>query len=984
MPRRSPLGRWTRRDRLAVVAVAATVALLTGAVVLATAVAAGGTALAEEYRPSAAAAWHESPSAARGAAPPDALVVPVARATTPDGSSVVVAGIPPEAAAFRNRTGVALPARPPGGATLGTATAARSVRLAGPAGTAALRVRPRGPSAVPPSWYVASPATVRRLGPEGALVLRPARRPVPADGAAVPGALGFLVAGGREVARGLGVVAVAAAVLVAVTVHGTTRATVVDRRATLGVLRATGATRRRLLGAVAARAAGLTAAGVAVGYAVGVVAVHAAENVAAAAGVATALSVGVGPRAAGLLVPAYAAICVLGAAAGAAAAWPALRRPPARLFGPSRTDAGRWPAALAPALLDRRAAAPTASAVAAFAAVALLVGAGVAAAGPAVTGDGAVVAEPGAAHPVASTVPAGYATALRDRGIPASGEVVVLAAVDGRPVLVRGARFGAFANVSGARIRAGRAPAGPGEAVVGVDLARTLGVDVGDALAVGGTTRPRVARVRVVGTFAASGATDDGVVVTLGTARHLAAKPPGTVQFVRTGRVPRVADAGGPVVVGVSAPRRVVAGETVEAAVTLVNPAATERTRTVEVTLGGASATRSVRLAGGARRTVTVDLPAGPPGRREVAAGATTTPVRVVPADALDLAGLPARAPPGSAPRVVVVDARGRPVPGARVTVGDRTRRTGPDGTARVPLSDEGTARIVARAGNRSAVATVRVSSGTRRVPAASVRVEPARPTPLTRPVAAVAVSNPWNVTLARTVTVEGPSGRTSRDVRLAPGEAATLEVRLPRQPTGDYRVAVHSGGRELAERSYAVAGGDRLVAAASTRARRGGVVGAGVGPAVTAAVGDLRMVAGALVALAGLAALGATLATFAATVRARRPALGVHLAVGARPGRLLRTVVADALRVGTPAAVAGVAAGAVAVRALDAAGVLVVYGVSVSPRPGLAALAGLAAAGTLLAVLAALLAAATLLRRSPGALLDGSRAAPPGGDDRE
>ncbi len=984
--RRALVGRWSRRDRLAVVAVAATVALLTGVVVLGASVAGSGTALADEYDVAATAAWHDSLPAARAAAD-DALVVPVARPTTGDGSEVVVAGVPSGTA--WSDLGVAFPEAPRAGATLGTAAETRTVRLRGSAGTTTVTAGPRGRSALPPSWYVASPSTVREIGADGALVLSPADGAVPTTGAAVPGVLGFLVAGSRQVLVGLGVAAAVAAVLVAVTVHGTTRATVVDRRATLGVLAATGARPRHVVALFAARAAALTATGVALGYGGGVVAVHAAENVAAAAGVATALAVRVGPRAAGLLVVAYGVVCVLGAAAGAVAAAPA-RRPPARLFGDPPTRSGPLPGVLRPKLLDYRAAVPTAAGVAALAAVGLVVVAGASVAGPAVAGTGAVVAEPGAAHPLGSTVPAGYAAVLRDRGTPASGEILVLAAVDSRPVLVRGARFGAFANVSGARLRTGRPPRTPSEAVVGADLAHRLEVEVGDSLAVGGTARPVVTRVRVVGTYAAPGAGDDQLVVPLATARHLSGKPPGTVQFVRTGDAPArpAADSAraddGPVVVGVSGPRQVVAGGTVAAEVTLVNAAATERNRTVEVTLGDASASRSVAVGGGDRRTVTVTLPAEDPGRHELRAGTARAPVTVVSADAVRVRGLPDSAPVDSAPLVAVVDARGRPVSDAAVSVGDRTRRTGPDGQVRVPLPEPGTATVAVRDGDHTATATVRVSAAARRTLGASVRVEPARPTPLTRPVAVVRLTNPWNRTLDRAVTVVGPASHANRSVRLAGGESRTVRVPLARRPPGEYRVAVHARGRELATGTVTIAGDDRLVAAASTHARRGGVVGVGLGTAVAAAVGDLRLLAAVVLALAALAALGATLSTFAAAVRARRATLGVRRAAGATRRQLLRTVLGDALRIGVPAAVVGVAAGAATVRALESTGVLVAYGVALRPRPGLSVLVGLVAAGTAIAVLGAVGAAAALFALPPGELLNGPAVAPPGGDDRD
>ena len=136
-------------------------------------------------------------------------------------------------------------------------------------------------------------------------------------------------------------------------------------------------------------------------------------------------------------------------------------------------------------------------------------------------------------------------------------------------------------------------------------------------------------------------------------------------------------------------------------------------------------------------------------------------------------------------------------------------------------------------------------------------------------------------------------------------------------------------------------------------------------------AFGDLQLVAVALVALAAMMTVGATTATFAATVRARRRELGVHRATGAPPRRILRLVVGDALRIGVVAVALAAVLAAAALVGLDRAGLLAAFGVRLLPAldPLGAAAVGLAA----LAVVAvgAGLATVAVVRAPPAALLD-------------
>ena len=129
--RRALLVRWSRRDRLAVLVVAVTVAFLTGTTLLL--LAAGGqvAVAAEDYGSAATATFHDDPAAARAAAGPDGVVLPVANATV-DGDPVTLVGVPDGAdAAVRTER----PLRPGGGTTGGELSAPTELSFEGVGGS---------------------------------------------------------------------------------------------------------------------------------------------------------------------------------------------------------------------------------------------------------------------------------------------------------------------------------------------------------------------------------------------------------------------------------------------------------------------------------------------------------------------------------------------------------------------------------------------------------------------------------------------------------------------------------------------------------------------------------------------------------------------------------------------------------------------------------------------------------------------------------
>jgi ABC-type lipoprotein release transport system permease subunit len=984
--RRALLTRWSRRDRLAVLVVAVTVAFLVGTTLLVFAAGAQTATIAAQFDSPGSVTAHDTPAIVADS-DPDAVVLPLGRA-----NGTVVVGIPENASV----------------------------------GGVALR------DVVSPEWEVVTPDEVE--SPRAALAVHPDSRSVDARGAnatgadaavaaAVPNegvpllsALAFFVAGTQQALVVVGVAAACGGLLVGVTTYSVTRMSVRDRRPTIRVVRATGGRPRTVLGLFAARAGLLTAVGVALGYAIGVIATNAAVNVAVAAGLPTSLAVQVSPRAVHVLVPLFAALVGVGVGSGIVAAWSAARAPPGSLTDPvsrqavADTAAGvvaRLRAAARPRILGWRPLVPTAATLTAFvlfvglaaglAGVAAPIAGGAGPLGDIVDSGTAVktttIVQPGSTHPVSSKLPEGYADALRAQGVNASAEILLFEALDGKPVPARGANYTAFAQVTDADLVQGRPPRTSGEAIVGADLATSLDLSVGDRFLLGGSTDPAVTRVRVVGTFSAPGPFDDQVVVPLATARSLSTVRDGQVNIVRANGLPEAdegsggdgGDSAGVGVTDLSAPGRVATNGSFEVRVTLRNDGLQRQRASVPVEYRGE--TRRVEADLGPQRSArrTVTFPAGPAGEYPLRAGNATTTVRVVRPDAISLEGVPARAPPDSEPLVRVVNATGAP---ARATVtvanGSWNASVRADGRGRVRLPLPATAgEYTVRADDegRTTEQLIRVTSAVGRDLDASLAVQPGAPSTLVRPTATLRLSNPWNRSLTRSVRLRGPGTTTRQEVTLAPGKRTAIESRLPRRPPGEYtvRAALEGGGTTRGlNTTYSVTGDDRIVAALATSGRTGT---SGIGQAIEVAFGNLGLLIGTLVALAALMTVGGTTAAFAAAVAARRRTLGVYRATGATPARVARLVLADALRIGVVAAVAAVALASVALAALGAADVLVVFGVRIG-FPSLTVLAICAAGAVLLTLVAAALTLAGTLRAPPAALLGGGGPEPPG-DDR-
>jgi ABC-type lipoprotein release transport system permease subunit len=974
--------RWSRRDRLAVLVVAVTVAFLTGTTLLAVTAAGETAAMADGYGSEATVAHYGTLDAARAAAGPADAVLPlasVAVAAGGDQERATVVGLPDEPITVHAAGGpVSVAGAPASGVAREATPPARRVRLVGEAATVHARAGTRAADLLPPEWYAADRDAVARLGVTGALVVD-----AEPGGAGTPlvAVQSFVRGGFDQLLRALALAALAGAVLVAVTVYSVTRMLVRDRRRTVRVARATGATPRQVVGLFAARATAVAAVGVALGYGLGTVTTHAVVNAALYAGLPTTLTVRIGRTAGALLVGIGVGVVAVSAVAGALAALGAVRGPPARVgcrprgragaSARSRLAAARPVARLAGTrVLDWRALVPTTATLTVFVAFVLIVAGIGGVMAPLTAAETTTVTQPGAAHPIASSVPAGYAAALEAQGVEASPEILLFESVDGRPFLARGVDYAAYRDVTGVRLASGRAPAAPDEAVVGADLAAALDVGAGDTLALGGSTRPGLARVTVVGVFAGAGPRDDQLLVPLQTARHLAGLAPDAVQFVRaSGRLET--DAGGsPVrVFDVGDPARVDGGYAV--AVTVRNHGLSRAERTFEIRFGEQTRTLAVDLP--ARRTRTERVRFAPPGasRVRLAVGEVDRTVRLN-GTRIRIVGLPAPIPPGSRPQVTVATGDGAAA-NATLRAGDRTVRTDDAGRARLPPLAAGTHRLIAERGDARTATTVRVDERATRRLLVDAAVRPSTPTVATVPEVRVAVRNPWAERIERAVAVRGPSTAVTRRVALAPGASTERRVRLSRRPAGEYAVRVLAGNETLATATYRVRGDDRLGAALASSGRT--TPGSGVGQAVEAAFGNLQVLLVGLVGLAGLMTVGGTTAAFAQSVHARRRTVGVRRATGASPARVARALLGDAIRVALAATLLALALASALVKGLVAVGELRAFGAALDPPLSAAVLAGAGAGALALALVSAGLATVALVSAAPARLLgDGER----------
>jgi len=921
---RALLVRWSTRDRLAVLVIAVTAAFLVGAVVVLLGVSGQTTAMAGDHGADAAVSLGPPATPAD-----DAVAFPLAEATV-DGERRTVVGVPPD-----NGFGIPPPPGVAGAGSGGTVTV-----VGDRASVTRTAVARSGDAPFPEPWLVTDAATATEIGADRGLALRHTADPVPETGAPLSGVLAFFLVGTRQMLAVFGVVSVGVAALVGVVAFSVTRMTVRERRGTLAVLRATGASARRVGALVAARAGLLTLCGAAIGYAVGVIVPNAAATAGVALGFPVGLPLELTGRATALVAAVLCGLVCVGVLAGALAARSVVSGAPLDA-GEETAERSRVPALPfradgsdllpeGPKFLSAGAVVPTVSTLTVFVAFVLVVAAlGGVLGGLGAGGGGGMVVEPGSVHPVDSRVPTAYASAFRQRGVAASPEILLFLAHDGRAFPARGVDFDAYRSVSDARVVAGSPPNATDEALVGAGLADTLDLAPGDELALGGSTTRAVGTVEIVGVVAAGGAADDHLLVSLPLARHLEGVPDGAANLVRYREGGEATTDETIATLGISAQRRVAVGENVTVTVRLRNVGAERTARTLRASFGDQVRRERVTLGGGEERTVALSFPAREAGTRTVSVGDRRWSVRVLSPETLVLAPLPDRGPTDATLRVGVGTVAGDRVDGATVSVGDRTARTDANGSARVRLpSDPGRHTVAVTAGERSAYRDITVGRDAARSPATRLAL-PDETGVFTAPTAGLRVRNPWERSLGPAATLSGPGVDRTRTLRLAPGEEERLEATLARRPPGTYRVRGGAGDAS-ATGEYRVVGDDRLAGAVAASGRDAG--GAGAGGLVSRAFGNVALVLATLVGLGAVMTIGSTVAAFADAVQARRRDIGTHRALGAAPGRIARRVLADAARIGLPAAVASLALAGVALAALSRAGLLTVFGVRLAP----------------------------------------------------
>jgi len=978
-----PLLRWSHRDYLAVLVIAVTVAFLIGTALVFVAAGTQTSTIASEIESPGSAVYHDSLATARASVGADssAIVLPIAEVTLPNETTRYVVGIP-EATADSYESQNRVLASDNNGTTLGDIREPMEQQLQGQHRTITVEVFPRNPdsSVISPEWYITDPGTVERLGPTGAFTVQPTNPDT--NGVPLRSALLFFLRGTQQALTTLTVAAICGGLLVAVTIYSVTRMSVRDRLSTIRIIRSTGGTPERVFGLYILRAAILTTVGIVLGYAVGVILTNTAVTLAVTVGLPTSLAVEVTPGVVQVLVPISLGLLVTGALSGAVAVWPTIRQSPAQLT--DQTAGTRSPTSVSnrqshiptiatPTLLDWRALIPTAATLTAFVVFVVLISSMAGVVSPLMTTDGATISESGSNHPFASKVPETYADALQSREIDASPEILLLEVRNGQPFLARGVRYESFANVTNVALERGRPPQAADEAVIGVDLVQTLNVDVGDKILLGGSTDTALAQVTVVGTFEAPGLTDDQLLVSLPTARHLSGTSSNMVNFVRADRLPeRPGNTDTAIeVVNVSIPAPVAANTSLPVAFTARNVDSTERTATITVRYRNRSQQVQFTLEPNEQQTKTVQFAAGQPGEYTLRVGDTNRTIRVVDPDTLIIQRLPSRAPVQSEPAIQVVNVSGTLMSNATISVENRSISTGSDGSARIPLTDPGEYTIIAKQGVHTASKNVLVSANATREPNAQLTVTPSSPSLLTRPEIRLKLYNPWSETLGQTITVEAPGGPYERDVKLDPGQQSSVAIQLPRRPPGSYDVQVSAVEQTLATTTYKVTGDDRIVSALASSGRTGGT---SISRAIDAAFGNLQLVFAVLLGLAGLMTVGGTTATFAQAVHARRRTIGIHRATGAVPRQVLYTVLSDALIIGTAATAVALIIAFFVLYALSVAGYLTLFGVRLSVIPTSNILIGAVVGALVLTLLGATLSTIVLLARSPVVLLSGEQ----------
>ncbi|ELZ79859.1 ABC-type transport system, involved in lipoprotein release, permease component [Haloferax gibbonsii ATCC 33959] len=988
------LSRWSRREWLSIAVVAVTTAFLLGsALLLLTAATYTGT-LSSDLSSSATVTYEQSYDDAVAAASADEVVIAVTTVSLPDGETRRVVGVPPDAPRTISGASVSWQAatlpRPPKDGVSAPVSTVHLIELSGPENTVSTSVSPHrvDETLFPDSWYVADTDTVQQLGTSGALVFDTGSSGAPSSPTTVPliAALPFLAGGITQVVRTLSVAAFAGGLLILVVVYNVTKMSIRDRTRLIGVARATGASPQRILSIILGRVLSLTFVGVALGYALGVIVTNGVVNAATYVGLPVSIQTNVTADIAFSLLGIAGFLLVMGLFAGVLAALPVVRGDPK--FDQTHRATSRWPqpirrfqAVASPTLVDWRAFTPTAATLAVFMLIILLTGSIGGALAPLATTSSGTVVESGAAHPLNSRIDENYATVLRSYGITASPEVIYAQTRGRTPYLVRGANYTAFSSVTDASLVAGTAPQRADEAVVGTDLARTLGLEVGETVTLGGSVTPGVRRVTIVGTFAGSGVTNDQLVVPLETTQPLATGP-GTVHLIRTknasSRLTSLQNrSSGLLVTSLSGPSEVRTNATYRFGATVRNLGSTTASETVTVRVGNRTLERDVTLGSDESTQLSFETSFETAGTYELATDGVTRSVTVYRPNTLQLPSeYPTRAPPGSTLVVPATTPNESVVSGVTVTLDGRSATTDARGGVPIRVPEEpGTYTLrLSKDGYVPEEHTLTVERGAPQRLGGRLTVSPSTGSRLTNPTVTARVANPWGRFLVRNLTLVSPGGTQTRTLELTAGNVSEIELSASEvglgddPPPGTYDLRLVVDGTVISTATYRVTGDERVAATLSSRGEY--TEGTGIGRAIENVFGNVQLLFVVLVSLAGLSTIGGTTATFAQAVHANRRVIGIYRATGASRRRILALLAADAVRLAIPAAVLSFGLAAALLWVLARVDVLVVFGIrlAVPFTPLLVAASALGA--VCLAVCSAVIAATPFVRFDVGRLL--------------
>ncbi|MFC6905827.1 ABC transporter permease [Halalkalicoccus tibetensis] len=1013
---------------MTVAIIAVSTAFLVGTTLLLLTVGTQFAAITGDVSTSTTATYHDSVADAENATGDGAIVFPVAIVDDESGTEHTVIGIPADAPRELDdaSTGPNEATIPPPGESQtlsGPSSEDQTVQFAGQQGEITATVTPHDEDTLFPSWwYTAESSTVETLGPTEAIAIETSGEITDEEptifnleqfdtGVPLVSAHAFLLTGMSEVLQVLAVATGAGAVVIMVVLYSVTRISVWERLETLAIIRSTGGTPLSVLSLFGIRSTLLALVGVFGGFLIGSITPPLVVALASWAG----LSVTLEPRLTWpilrVLIPMLTVLVVVGALAGVLAARPAVTVAPTALQGLSgqRQTSSLVhqlttcvPSSLSPTLLDWRTLIPTGATLTVFILLVLLIGGIGAAAAPLDTTETGTVTSADASHPIDSRLDIETADAFRAEGIDASPELMIGQVNDGESYLARGANYSDFAAVTDAELIDGHEPAAPDEAVIGSSLAETQDVSIGETRMLGGSDRPGVSQVTIVGVYETDSMADDQLIVPLETGHELALDT-GTVHVIRTagdadaalgspdestGIIDTVFDTrdgsedttDAEMVQEVRAPETAASDESVPISVYLRNDESAAVTETLEIEAGDQTVEREVTLEPNKEAQIEINHTFDSTGSQTVAVGDHSQNITVLAPDTLVFPEtLPAEAPPGETLLVPVTTPDDDPVSDATVSLDGVQATTNDDGIAQIELPEtEGEYELSATQADQDSVShEIEVIDGQQRLFGADLEITPQTGTPSTAPETTVTLMNHWMEGQTQEIQVNSPADEQTETVTLAPGESMSTDRTVgdgdakQEIPPGEYQIEMTADEEPIATETYEVLDGDFDLESIAGDAQYQS--GAAMGQLIDQTLGNMQVLFGTMIILAGLMTVGSTTAVFAQAVHARRKAIAIHRSTGARPIRVLRIIVLDACKLAIPAVLLAAIGALLTLFLLRAVGLLSVFGIQLTTdlSPVLVLLTLLGAVA--IAVCSAVLAVLPALRSSPTAVWHGT-----------